>query len=72
MSLKRRIEKLENETRNRPEPQELFDFVVDYKDGQPPITVKVTRKFLDNVERCYGPEAEARRAQLRSGHQPNT
>jgi hypothetical protein len=57
MGLKQRIEKLEEQTAHRPEPKDMVDFVLDYHDGQPPRTVKITRETLANIVRIYGPPA---------------
>ena len=64
MSLKSRIEKLEDDARNLPDLKELIDLALDYKDGQPPVTVKVTQQVLDDIEKIYGHEAQARESQL--------
>jgi hypothetical protein len=70
MSLKGRIDKLEDAARKLPDSNSLVDIVLDYKDGQPPITVKAPRQSLADIERFYGLEAEAERAQRR-GDRPS-
>jgi hypothetical protein len=57
MGLKQRIEKLEEKAAHLPEPKDMVDFVLDYHDGQPPKTIKITRETLENIVRIYGPPA---------------
>ena len=57
MGMRQRIEKLEGQAARMPDPKDMVDFVLDYHDGQPPRTVKITRETLENIVSIYGPPA---------------